>query len=275
MPLILPNTIANGLPADGDKLDQNFRTITDWANQEAIVRDGSTAMQQPLLLPGAPTQPNQAATKAYVDSWVPVGVMFEYLGDVEPAGWMFARGQALSRATYAALCAIMGTKYGAGDGSTTFNLPSMQGRAPMGHWPGGTWAATNGALIGQADTSLPYHAHTGVDHLHGVPGANTSMQSNNHDHTVDWGEVFHYSQNPVDNVNVFDVRIGDGFTVRMEKFPSSSYPSSTNRQGHLHASAAVTTGAADRNLNTGAAGVSATNTNISPSTVLNFIVKVQ
>ena len=70
MALILPNTIANLIPADGDKLNQNFDTIVDWANQDAITADGSTGMTAPLLLPGAPTQPNQAATKAYVDTAV-------------------------------------------------------------------------------------------------------------------------------------------------------------------------------------------------------------
>jgi hypothetical protein len=68
MPLILPNTIANEQFADGDKLQQNYATIEDWANQEAITRDGSTAMQQQLLLPGPPTETNQASTKGYVDS---------------------------------------------------------------------------------------------------------------------------------------------------------------------------------------------------------------
>jgi hypothetical protein len=67
MALILPNTIANETPADGAKLQQNFATIADWGNQDAISADGSTAMRAPLLLPGAPTQPNQAATKAYAD----------------------------------------------------------------------------------------------------------------------------------------------------------------------------------------------------------------
>ena len=68
MPLILPNDIANDQLADGDRLQQNFTTIEDWANQEAITRDGSTAMTQALLLPGPPTQPNQAATKDYIDA---------------------------------------------------------------------------------------------------------------------------------------------------------------------------------------------------------------
>ena len=67
MALILPNDIANDQLADGERLQQNYSTIEDWANEEAVTRDGSVAMTGPLLLPGAPTQPNQAATKKYVD----------------------------------------------------------------------------------------------------------------------------------------------------------------------------------------------------------------
>ena len=70
MPLILPNDIANDQLADGERLQQNYSTIEDWANEEVVNRDGSVAMTGALLLPGAPTQPNQAATKAYVDSAV-------------------------------------------------------------------------------------------------------------------------------------------------------------------------------------------------------------
>jgi hypothetical protein len=85
MPLILPNTIANEIPADGDKLQQNFETIQDWANQNAITADGSTAMVAPLLLPGAPTQPNQAATKEYADTrgWIDSG--FQTIGPKQQA----------------------------------------------------------------------------------------------------------------------------------------------------------------------------------------------
>jgi hypothetical protein len=70
MPLILPNTIANGQAADGDKLDQNFRSIESFVNTDVILRDGSVAMSNPLLLPGPPTTTDQAATKGYADTKV-------------------------------------------------------------------------------------------------------------------------------------------------------------------------------------------------------------
>lgn len=62
----------------------------------------------------------------------PVGTVNAYAGSSEPTGWLFCYGQAVSRTTYAALFAVLGTTYGVGDGSTTFNLPDIRGRAVAG-----------------------------------------------------------------------------------------------------------------------------------------------
>lgn len=63
---------------------------------------------------------------------VPVGAMLPFGGRTEPANWLFARGQAVSRTTYATLFAAIGTAFGAGNGSTTFNVPDLRGRVPVG-----------------------------------------------------------------------------------------------------------------------------------------------
>jgi microcystin-dependent protein len=63
---------------------------------------------------------------------VPAGVVVPFAGTVEPAGWLFAAGQLVSRTAYAALFAAIGTTFGAGDGSTTFALPDLRGRAAAG-----------------------------------------------------------------------------------------------------------------------------------------------
>ena len=55
----------------------------------------------------------------------PVGVIKEFAGTVPPNGWFFCDGEAVSRVTYSALFAVIGVKYGCGDGSTTFNLPNL------------------------------------------------------------------------------------------------------------------------------------------------------
>lgn len=52
--------------------------------------------------------------------------------DTAPTGWLICDGAAVSRTTYADLFAVIGTTYGSGDGSTTFNLPPMAGRVPAG-----------------------------------------------------------------------------------------------------------------------------------------------
>lgn len=63
---------------------------------------------------------------------VPPGTMVPFGGAAVPAGWLECFGQAVSRTTYAALFAVIGSAHGAGDGSTTFNLPDMRGRVPAG-----------------------------------------------------------------------------------------------------------------------------------------------
>ena len=62
----------------------------------------------------------------------PIGTIKMYGGTTAPNGYMFANGQAISRTTYSDLFAIYGTTFGAGDGSTTFNLPNLNGRTPVG-----------------------------------------------------------------------------------------------------------------------------------------------
>jgi microcystin-dependent protein len=63
---------------------------------------------------------------------VPVGAVVDFAGTSAPNGWLFCFGQAISRSTYATLFTAVGTTYGAGDGSTTFNLPDLRGRVVAG-----------------------------------------------------------------------------------------------------------------------------------------------
>jgi len=60
-------------------------------------------------------------------------MIFMYGNATPPAGFLLCDGSAVSRITYAALFALLNTSYGAGDGSTTFNVPSLKGRFPLGY----------------------------------------------------------------------------------------------------------------------------------------------
>lgn len=125
---------------------------------------------------------------------VPVGAMLPFGGTTEPANWLFARGQAVSRTTYAALFAAIGTAFGAGNGTTTFNLPDLRGRVPVGRDNmGGTPAnrltsavsGVDATTVGAAggDQRLHQHNHNVTDpgHVHNTatveagPGENISF----------------------------------------------------------------------------------------------------
>lgn len=97
------------------------------------------------------------------------GIIKMYAGALPPNGWLFCDGSAVSRTTYAALFAVIGTAYGSGDGSTTFNLPDLRGRVPVGTGTGTASDATSHALGQTAGTEthtltsgqsgLPAHTH--------------------------------------------------------------------------------------------------------------------
>ena len=73
-----------------------------------------------------------------------------------PSGYLICNGAAVSRTTYAALFAVIGTTFGAGDGSSTFNLPDYRDRMPIG--AGTTYnAASTG---GSKDAVVVSHTHT-------------------------------------------------------------------------------------------------------------------
>jgi microcystin-dependent protein len=102
---------------------------------------------------------------------VPTGVVSAFAGTTLPSGYLFCDGSAVLRSTYAALFAVIGTIYGAGDGSTTFNLPFMARRVIVG--AGGTGSGTLGntpGSIGGAETIALTGSQNG-DHNHPtVPG---------------------------------------------------------------------------------------------------------
>lgn len=96
---------------------------------------------------------------------IPKGTMWNYAGDTAPTGWLFCDGSAISRTTYADLFAVIGTTYGVGDGSTTFNLPDSRGRALIGVGTGsGLTARSLADQVGAESVNLQ-HYH-GIQHVH-------------------------------------------------------------------------------------------------------------
>lgn len=95
----------------------------------------------------------------------PAGSVMQYAGSSAPTGWLLADGTAVSRTTYAALYAVIGTTYGVGDNSTTFNLPNLKGKVPVGRDSSDTSFDSLGETGGAKTHTLtiaemPAHTHT-------------------------------------------------------------------------------------------------------------------
>ena len=96
---------------------------------------------------------------------LPAGVVVSYAGPNVPAGWIYCGGQAVSRTSYAALFAAIGGYYGAGDGSTTFNVPNCVSRVVA--YYGALGSVGGASQVQLAVGHLPSHAHPITDQVHG------------------------------------------------------------------------------------------------------------
>jgi len=100
---------------------------------------------------------------------VPPGSVVAYIASSAPGGWLLCDGTAVSRTTYSTLFGVVGTTYGVGNGSTTFNLPDMRGRVPVGSGTGAGLTARSLAATGGAEThtltvdEIPAHTHSYVN----------------------------------------------------------------------------------------------------------------
>ena len=104
---------------------------------------------------------SDAAFNAKIQKFSPVGGYIMYAGQTVPDGWLWCNGQAVNRTTYAALFAAIGTIYGIGDGSTTFNVPNFGDRVPRGTNTFASVGQTGGAdSVTLTTANLAAHSHT-------------------------------------------------------------------------------------------------------------------
>lgn len=129
-----PLTVAS-LTVQGNTTTNALTTQAITANGVITANDGLNMSNEPITNLPLPTVGTQAANKAYVDTsigaavvpGVPTGSVFYLAAVTLPSGYLVCSGAAVSRTTFAALFAAISTTYGAGDGSTTFNLPDLRG----------------------------------------------------------------------------------------------------------------------------------------------------
>lgn len=189
---------------------------------------------------------------------VPSGSIFDYAGAAAPTGYLLCYGQAVSRTTYADLFTAIGTVYGSGDGSTTFNVPDVRGRVGAGKddmggsaanrltgLSGGVSGSTLGAVGGgQTHTlttaQLASHTHTG-----------TTASDGAHTHSLD-------------DVPAQSNSIAGGFTA-IETASSSN--------GTISGITTDSNGAHTHTFTTASSGSGDAHNNVQPTIIFNKIIK--
>ena len=173
-------------------LDDSCATVVHQSSdvQAEVVVDGASmgksAMGAVPYALEAHTASNAAPGSAIATSLVPPGTVIAYAADASgtngaaPAGWLLCNGQAVSRTAYSELFGLIGTRYGTGNGSTTFNVPDYRGYFLRGQDDGAHRdpdAAARGAIVPggrTGDVVGSVEGSTLGSHSHGVndPGHN-------------------------------------------------------------------------------------------------------
>jgi microcystin-dependent protein len=191
---------ANGVPATVvsgawlDDVQENIvRAITDAGI--ALVKGNATQLSAAI------------SALAQLAVGVPVGTVAMTACAIVPAGYLLCDGGAVSRTTYPALFTAIGTVHGAGDGSTTFNVPDFRGRGPLGAGAGvGLTSRALGTKLGEEThlltvPEMPSHTHVQDAHTHSIttPGTmnlnGTENRGPGQDPTIQSGATVATNQN--------------------------------------------------------------------------------
>ena len=116
---------------------------------------------------------------------VPTGTVIDYAGNGAPSGYLLCDGSAVNRTTYASLFNVIGTTFGNGDGSTTFNVPDIRGRVSVGSGQGSGLTSRSLSAKGGLETvqlsisQMPAHTHQQIGRHDSGTGGGNQLQSGN------------------------------------------------------------------------------------------------
>lgn len=196
---------------------------------------------------------------------VPTGAVIPFAGTSEPTGWLLCYGQAVSRATYSALYTALGDAYGAGNGTTTFNLPDLRGRTAVGKDDMGGAAAGRMTSGGSGVDGATLGASGGTQ-THAL----TSGELATHTHTASVTDAGHTHGFLMDAGNDGNALFSDSNYLARRDSAGANYARAASANTNSVVNASATTGVTVANSNTGS-GTAHQNTQ--PSQIFNYIIK--
>ena len=198
------------------------------------------------------------------------GSIVMFAGSTAPQGWLLCDGSAVSRSTYSALFDIIGTDYGAGDESTTFNVPDLTGRVAIGSSPNYPSASRGGEEAHVlTEQEIPSHSHVVGQHGH---GNSFTFSTPSLSHTVTQA-VFKYNA-PGTTANSGNSTTS-GSTYNLAGTTNTNATRSTNAEVSDHDAANCTMSGSITDcseFNTESSGIDEQHDNMQPYITLNYII---
>lgn len=196
-----------------------------------------------------------------------IGTIYMFGGSTAPEGFLICDGSPVSRATYSDLFDVIGTDYGAGDGSSTFNLPDLSGRVVIGVSSGYSLASTGGEETHTLVASeIPTHDHTIPSHGHTSTIKATTPKLT---HSITQ-PAFTYSQASGKNATS-----GSSGTTCSSSTTSTNASRSDNLAVSNHTATACTKSGSVTDcaaFNSNSTGTGVAHDNMQPYVTLNFII---
>lgn len=190
-----------------------------------------------------------------------------FAGSLPPAGFLECDGSAVSRTTYPDLFGIIGTAYGAGDGSTTFNIPDLSGRVVVGS----SASYAIGSAGGEESHTLLTSEIPG--HLHEVP-----QHGHENDFAVTTPELTHAITQPAFNYNrpngtTQKLSVGGGGSRSGTTSTAASRSASVAIADHPSSALTISGGVADAPaFDTGSVGLGYAHDNMQPYITLKYVI---
>lgn len=178
----------------------------------------------------------------FSNSLVPTGTILPFSGSVAPANALICDGSAVSRTAYAKLFSVIGTTYGVGDGSTTFHIPNLKGKIPVG--------------LSSLENEFNYLGKSGGEKAHIL----SSLEMPSHSHTASESAAGGHNHNVT--LDYYTNNTTGGSIHYVHPTSGSGQVSKATSAGGEHT----------HNISLGSSGGGSSHNNIQPYLTVNYII---